>query len=145
MLLPSAPPDCFTFLVPDGSFAPHLRDGELAVICPSDCEPEHGELFLIAHHDARRESGLSFGLCQLRRTDGWFSDRLRGFCSPQIDPDGRACGMWHVRRQIEPDAISEEAGGSSERRLIEGPYRAEGLAGQLVGRVVGVFSLEAGR
>ncbi|MGO3931806.1 hypothetical protein [Rhodopseudomonas pseudopalustris] len=123
------PPGHKTLRVPDDSSAPHLNEREFAVVDTTDCDVQHGELFVVQHETGNRRREIvqvRSGHCQITETGPeqlvWWTGELRG---------------W---RQI--------AGGSGGipvySGLSDGPFEAQGLQSRLLGRVVGYAATALG-
>jgi hypothetical protein len=119
------PPGHKTFLVDDGSSAPHLKPGEFAVIDTADTELQKGEVYLIQYESGRRSRRLvQIGIGTIGTNSGrsqtvWWASDLAGF------------------RQV--DTMVDSMLGSIPvfSGLSDGPYRAQALRRKLLGRVVG--------
>ena len=126
------PPGCIAHPVTEDDLSPHLRPGEFAIINPADCEPAHGELFLVAWMGQPGPDGRErTALCQAY----WRSDTT---------PDGRDQSSWWVgsMRQYRTRELIEhliQAGRLDELGWSNGPYGDGVLEQQLRGRVVGVL------
>jgi hypothetical protein len=127
------PEGCIAFPVTDGANAPHLRPGDIAIIDPTDREPQHGELFVIA---------WASGGIGIRET---VSKAMRARCGPNGEIIDTVC--WMVAGANRPRSFAE----ASERLergaymgWADGPYATEGpragyLNGLLRGKVVGIL------
>jgi hypothetical protein len=122
------PSHCGTFHVTDDGSEPHLHVGEYAVVDVLDCEPQHGELYVLQNQGGRRRRWL----CCIRE------DRGHRDGSYQIGDDPSVQYWWaadvrgfrQTSKRIE-GSIPVFAG------LSDGPYSTEHLKSKLVGRVVG--------
>lgn len=120
-----------TFLVEDDASAPHLRKGEYAVIDTTDCDPQHGELYVIQYESGeRRRRIIQVRSDQLNITGlgaapslVWWVGDLRGY------------------RQTDEVAFGDVPVFAG---LSDGPYQTDHLQSRLIGRVVGVASLDLG-
>lgn len=132
-LFQTLPPGHKTFLVDDGSSAPHLKPGEFAVIDTADTELQKGEVYLIQYESGRRSRRLvqirigTIGTNSGRSQTIWWASDLAGFRQVNTMVDPMLGGV-----------IPVFAG------LSDGPYRAQALRRKLLGRVVGYSELELG-
>lgn len=139
MVFNDVPPGHMTYEVPDDTFAPHLQQGEFAVIDLSDHEPWDRELFLISFASPRTRAGLAWRIVQMRGK--------KEFRSPDeafvlhSEPGSVPATCWTACFWIPPDDPAERcrllrAGMSG---TSNGPYTTAYAAECLVGRIVGVF------
>lgn len=126
------PAGCIAKPVTDNHLAPHLREGEFAIVDTTDCDPIHGELFFAAWAGSRNSDGTEKGaLCEAYRREHT--------C------DGAPFSAWSVgsmRSRLSPETIDRLI---KERRYdalgwSNGPYREGALEQQIRGRVVGVLA-----
>lgn len=139
MLFDEVPPGHMTFEVPDDSFAPHLQQGEFAVVDLSDHTPWDRELFLISFTSPRTRAGLSWRIVQMRGRKEF--RRPEGGFTLQPEEGAMPATCWTACFWIPPDDPAEYA-----RRLhagligtSNGPYTTDYASECLVGRIVGVF------
>jgi len=147
MMLDALPPGCISVHVPDDRFAPHLREGELAVVDTTDVEPTLGEFFVIAYDDRRRASGyvLKFvePICRMENyveagkdgeRDYWTSDPAKG--APRE--------FWEVLHEPLANAVLARRMGRPSMIPKEGPFTTDHLRSKLLGRVVGIYRAQPG-
>jgi hypothetical protein len=147
LLLDTLPAGCITYLVPDSSFAPHLREGEFAVVDTADVEPVPGEFFVIAYGDDRVSAGYRFDLVEpICRKVNYCQANAAGSRAYWTDRAGegepRAC--WHVLHEASAHVRAARAMGLRPNRLTEGPFTTEHLRSKLIGRVVGIYQAQPG-
>jgi hypothetical protein len=124
-LFETLPPGHKTFLVDDGSSAPHLKPGELAVIDTTDTELQKGEVYLIQYEGYRRPRHLmqinigTIGTFKGGVQTVWWARDLAGF------------------RQVDTTVAPGLGSIPVYSGLSDGPYRAQVLRRKLLGRVVG--------
>jgi hypothetical protein len=118
-LFETLPPGYKIFRIVDDASAPHLVEGEFAVIDSIDREPQHGELFLIQWDWGPRRRGI----VQLRTEIVSFLD-------------GPAPAWW-VSQLAGFRRVGSCSGVPLMQGLSDGPYRAGHLRSKLLGRVVG--------
>jgi hypothetical protein len=116
-VLGTVPDGCRAMPVLDDRNAPHLRQGEVAVIDPTDCVLIHGELFAILY-------GSGPAIMQaIWRTRGdlsaWWALCLD---RPKDWPEAQA---WMAAGRALP--------------MGDGPYRAGALEERTLGRVIGIL------
>lgn len=126
------PIGCIAKPVIDNHLAPHLREGEFAIVDTTDCDPIHGELFFVAWAGSRNSDGTEKGaLCEAYQREHT--------C------DGASFSAWSVgsmRGRLSPETTDRLI---KERRYdalgwSNGPYRDGALEQQIRGRVVGVLA-----
>ena len=115
------PPNCGSFLVKDDGSAPHLREGEYAVVDLLDREVQHGEIYLIQVGASRYIKQLRSDMLNITGPGAqpslvWWQRDLRGF---------------HQTNEVTHGGIPLFAG------LSEGPYTTKNMQSALVGRVIG--------
>lgn len=124
-LFESLNPEHKTFRVRDAASAPHLKEGEYAVVDVGDRDLQHGELYLIQYESGeRRREIVQAHQAQLNITGPgaarslvWWVGDLRGY---------------QQTGEVMFGNVPVFAG------LSDGPYRTEHLQSKLIGRVVGV-------
>lgn len=119
LLLAELPPGCILHPITDARSAPHLRPGEFAIIDMDDCEPQHGELFLIAYHSPLEESG------EVRRVIQTWNRAVR------VLPEGGSTVI---------EAFRWFAVAYDRSSTVEGPYKPGGIERALIGRVIGILA-----
>lgn len=112
------PPGCALFPVLDGRHHPHLRYSEIAVVDLNDCEPQHGEAFVIEWSGGKR------AITQVLKNA--FGDKGKGAHEPDT---------WWTSSLGELQQIP----GHGLNRIVDGPKYYEGMRSQLIGRVIGIF------
>lgn len=118
MVYDQAPAGLTVLLVVDDRNAPHLQAGEFAVFDPADCDPQHGELFVV-----RYRSGPVI-MQTIRRGSG---GKSAWWCVQLDRPIGAAeVVSWAVEGHVIPES--------------DGPYAPGGLESLILGRVVGVLA-----
>ena len=116
-VLGTVPAGCRAMPVLDDRNAPHLRQGEIAIIDPADCALVHGELFAVLYG-----SGPTI-MQAIWRTRGDLS------------------AWWALclnRPKDWPEAQAWMAGGRA-LPMGDGPYRPGGLEERTLGRVIGIL------
>ena len=116
----AVPNGCRAMPVPDDRNAPHLRQGEIAVVDPADCVLVHGELFVVQY-------GQGPAIMQaIWRTRGdlsaWWALCLN---RPKDWPEAQA---WMAAGRALP--------------MGDGPYCPGGLEERTLGRVIGILQPE---
>jgi hypothetical protein len=124
----SLPNGCGTFHVAGDGSEPHLHVGEYAVVDVLDCEPQHGELYVLQSEYGERRRRL----CCVREDQGVKSGRWQIGNDPSVQYwwAGDIRGFRQTSKRID-GSIPVFAG------LSDGPYSTEHLRSKLVGRVVG--------
>jgi len=112
-------PNCILFRVPDGMHAPHLREGEVAVVDLTLRDIVHGELFLI------------WSKCYVVL---WQINRYRMGASEGAEP----CYFLSPLDKPGEDWFEKPRSGRPVY-LSDGPLDASLLAPRIVGQVVGVL------
>lgn len=115
------PEDCIAFEVKDNRIAPHLRAGDFAVIDTSDRAPMHGELFVLQWNDGSQQVVEIAKHAKPENIVGW---------------DGIA-DYWNAHWRMTMQTPGQ--GTSLSMRWGDGPYREDGIASKLIGRVVGIY------
>jgi hypothetical protein len=118
----SLPAGCVLHPVTDEDTEPHARLGEFVVVDTNDRQPIVGELYVIERNSPLSPAGIQRAVVQVV-----LSGRLEdGSPALHVGP--------YVRNQHIP--------GLGAVRMLDGAYRPEGLRRQLVGRVIGIWSVK---
>ena len=119
-VLDTVPAGCRAMPVPDDHNAPHLRQGEVAVVDPADCTLVHGEVFAVQY-------GQGPAIMQaVWRTTGNLS---AWWCVSLDDPRSWA----DCKARMDTGRVL---------RMADGPYRPGALEEHTLGRVVGILQPE---
>lgn len=105
------PAGCLTHVVTSDRAAPHLRAGDVAIFDPTDLEPTQGEHFLVQWTSADRRDVVE----TRNELGGW-------------------CFTWEAAVA----AIGDDT--PLKVRWRDGPYRPEGIAQRILGRIVGILA-----
>lgn len=123
------PEGCVAHTLWNGDTEPHIRQGEVAVIDTTDCDPVHGELYLIQWKSGPAYMRQEIVMLQSRlgrygQRSGEMADCYRWWAGSYaarqpVTLDGRPCG---------PAA-----------RWADGPFDDEHMSERLIGKVVGIL------
>jgi len=111
------PDGCRDLPVRDDWNAPHLRDGEVAIVDPGDCDLQHGELYAVAYSRGP-EIMQAVWRTAGNVTTWWAMNLNRPRSRDEFD-------AWLRAGRTIPAA--------------DGPYRPGGLEERILGRVVGIL------